>query len=277
MTDHSDLVERLEALGAQRPAGLTDARRNAIEARVLEAPVIGADPARRRPVVFMLAAAAAIIAVVLGFAVLRPADRGLVVSAADRVVLELADGTSTRAEAGDELADGTVIEIAAGGSLVLGDGVLGPGRYEVRDGRAVPVGPVPATSTTTTVARPPADDRSTDAPRRPATPDSRDLAPRPTRRDQQPPTTIDFDRRVPSTTVRTTTTALDRPVNTSTTVPATTPPTTTPPTRPPTTAIDPTTTTTTTTRTTTTTTVPSRDRPVDRPTTTVGDGGDREE
>ncbi len=231
MAERDELVGRLESLGAARPPALSVDRLAAIERRVVAGgPDVAPPESRRRPLA-MLAAAAALVALLVGVVLVaaRDADPARMAVAEGLVTLELPDGRTVPAVAGDELADGTIIDVAPGGRAIVADVTLGPGRYEVRDGR-----PVDATT-----ARP----HTTDGPS-PATTDVRpDRTTTTERRRPDSPTItvardVDRDRRlVPSATdvarpsTTTSSTVPTRPRNTTTTAATTAPaPTTTGPT-----------------------------------------------
>jgi hypothetical protein len=281
MPDDDRLIERLEALGSSQPNPLTSERLAAIEATAMsaiataESPPVGSP--RRRAAVPVLLAVAALLIIFVVAAAWFAGGSDLTVQAYDgAVVIELPDGRTLDAEVGLDVPDGSFVEVGPDGSLRLGDDELGPGRYLINNGRAIPSSSAIGTTTTTlppaaevsdrpTVSPsmlPPAgddgdgiddgdgtDDDDGDAPSSPST----SIVP------VRPTTTVPADRPPSRTTIgdRPTTTAPVRPTTTTTTtivVDSTRPTTTRPIDRPPRT-----TTTTTTTTSSTGTSLP-RDR-----------------
>lgn len=163
MTDDERLIGRLERLGSSRSGALTDERLASIEARVASAvaltdPVL-TDPAtaesgrphRLGPI--LLAVAALLVLFVVAAAWLGGSATLTVEVADGSVVIELPDGRSIAATVGIDVPDGSYVDVAEGASVTLGDDELGPGRYVVTDGRAVPrAATITASSTTTTVS-----------------------------------------------------------------------------------------------------------------------------
>lgn len=260
MNDQSDLVGRLEALGRSQPHAPSADRVRSIEERVLASSRVPV-ARRRRAMPVLLAAAAVIAVVVLGVLALGPRGDDLVVSAAEGVTLEYADGRTTSAEPGDALPDGTVIVVEPRGRLVADGDLIGPGRYLVVDGAFLPSDPAATGSTTTTTATTATTTTTTStirtAPSDATVPTRPPVGERATTTVPAVPPTTTEDRDVTTTTAR-------RDRDPSTTTPITTTTTTTPIDRATTTIVDR--------PATTSTTAAERDRPADRPTTTSGDG-----
>jgi hypothetical protein len=226
------IIQRLESLGQTNAPYLSEAQTRAIEERVLAAgPAIIEEPnVRRRAVPMLVSVAAVLLIAVVAFAALSGGRNGLTVSAAEGVMLELPDGSSTAVSAGDDVPDGAIVEVAVDGEVVVDGQRFGSGRYLVVDGRLRPEPITWATSTTTTNPRSTSTTSPTvtrvlvaDPPS--STTTDRTTTPPDGTRDR-PITTADRTTIVNQTTVpRTTTTTIrERPDRTSTT---TVPPTTT--------------------------------------------------
>ncbi len=246
MAEHIDPADRLRTIGRRDTPALDGDRLAAIEVRVMAtvtAPVAlepsdaSAGGRDRRATWFAVAAALLVLAVLgaVAFAV-RDRSDGLLIQAADGVVIEQPDGAPEVAAVGDELVDGTIVEVGPGGSSTVGGVEYGPGRYVVDGGtlrldppEITPIGDdgeVPpavastttSTSTTSTTPSPTTVARSTTTS---STTTSTSVAVRPT----EPPVVTRAPAAGPTTTVR--------PQRTTTTtivaVPLTRPPTTQPP------------------------------------------------
>lgn len=241
MPDREQLIQRLEALGRAEPPQLTHERLTSIEARAAESitlvrPSVDDDSLRSKAIPLLLAVAALLLLFV-GALAWFDGGSALTVAAADgTVVIEMPDGRRIDATVGADVPDGSLIDVAEGSSVTLGDDELGPGRYEVRDGRPFVVGPAPpdetsvppvagSTSTTTAPVRANGtdDDPGIDTDRSVDETTTSIVGPR-------PGTTVPTDRAVVPTTSlgdrstttvvrRTTTTTADRRGETATTAP----------------------------------------------------------
>lgn len=97
----------------------------------------------------MVAVAAALLTFALAFGVLSSNDDGLVIAAADDVVVLLPGGERVQGESGTELPDGSNVEVI--GFVDVDGRRYGPGRYRVLDGQLIaeadasttPIGPRP--------------------------------------------------------------------------------------------------------------------------------------
>ena len=256
MPDDDRLTRRLEALGRSERGQLTQERLASIEAKATVAITLD-DPSSvttsrlRRSAPTVLAVAALLVLFVVAAAWFTGGTALTVQAAEGSVVIEFPDGRSLDASVGLDLPDGSFVDVGEGGSVRLGDDELGPGRYVVRDGRAVPdrTATAPTSTTSTTTPRSAIDgDRPADrtsptstsiTPARPGTtvpsdrpPPSTSPSDRPTSTtlDVRPTTTVDRrtttttvgDGTVPTTTTTTTTTTItrttDRPSSTTTTM-----------------------------------------------------------
>ncbi len=241
MPDREQLIRRLEALGRAEQTPLTHERLTSIEARATESIILGPpsvdDDSRSGKVIPLLLAVAALLLLFVVAVAWFDGGSGLTVAAADgTVVIELPDGRTIDATVGADVPDGSLIDVAEGSSVTLGDDELGPGRYEVRDGRPFPVGPAPpdetsvppvAGSTSTTTAPGRAirtdDDPGIDTDRSVDETTTSIVGPRPgttvpTDRAVAPTTSL-IDRSTTTVVRRTTTTTADRREETTTTAP----------------------------------------------------------
>ena len=141
MSDDDQVIRRLEALGHSDQELPTAERLASIEATLVgRIGLVERSPegefSLRRAAPVLLAVAALLILFVFAAAWFG-GDASLTVQAADgSVVIELPDGRSVNASVGLDLPDGSFVDVAEGASVKLGDDLLGPGRYFVRDGRA---------------------------------------------------------------------------------------------------------------------------------------------
>ena len=143
MPDDDRLMRRLEALGRSERGQLTQERLASIEAKATVAITL-ADPSTvttsrlRRSAPIVLAVAALLVLFVVAAAWFTGGTALTVQAAEGSVVIEFPDGRSLDASVGLDVPDGSFVDVGEGGSVRLGDDELGPGRYVVRDGRAVP-------------------------------------------------------------------------------------------------------------------------------------------
>ena len=204
--DLESLLHELGRLPVESPDELTVAR---IESRWrasagLTGSSRGPERRSRRRVAIggavALVAAAASVAAVVGAQ--RNNDPDLVVDAANDVTVELPDGSSIEAQAGEVLPEGAVVVGGPGASGVIGTVFVGPGSaFVVRGGRLVasgapapddPSSDTPPTSTSgvvATTAAPPSSAQGATASTRPTTSPTTDASPRTTSRARPKPRT----------------------------------------------------------------------------------------
>ena len=148
------MVDRIDPAGRLREIGRTDTppldgdRLARIEARVLATvaeplvpqPSVAGVDGRRRIAPMIAIAAALLVLAVLGAVALaaRGRDDGLVIEAAEGVVIDVPGGEPTAGSSGDRLPDGTVVEIGPAGSATIDGVAYGPGRYLVGGGTLRP-------------------------------------------------------------------------------------------------------------------------------------------
>lgn len=245
MPDRVDPAARLRAIGQRDTPPLDPARLASIESRVL---TTARDTNPVQPTREVLAgygrnnltrwggvAAVVIVLAVVGGALLsRGTGDGLVIEAAEGVVIDAAGNEPATAAPGDRVVDGAIVEIAPSGSATISGIAYGPGRYVVDGGALRPLAPEPpatgddrdapasgstttttsttTTSTTTTTTMPPPAHRPP-----PTAPDTSTRVPATEPRATRPPPTSSTSTSRPerSTTTTTTTSA---PVRTTTTV-----------------------------------------------------------
>lgn len=125
--------DRLSAI-EQRILSATDGDRRAAGAAMLGAGVGGSvTPLRRFRSVTLVAAACLIAFFAVSVSLLGGGDDGLVIAAADEVVVELPDGEELVGRSGTDLPEGSRLEVI--GFVTVDGETFGPGSYVVIDGQ----------------------------------------------------------------------------------------------------------------------------------------------